>query len=214
MAAGALGTSGLLLLYHAMMKGVMSIATPVSALLAVVVPVVFGSILEKPPGILILIAFFFALAAIWFISQSEHGIKDLVTHITDLRLPLLAGVGFGLYFVLIHGATRDATFWPMVAARVGGVLILIIYMTIGRQSWKPARDATIMILLYGILDIGGNLFFVLAGQAGRLDVASVLSSLYPGSTVLLALIFLREHLSRTQWMGIFAALIAIILFTL
>ena len=214
MAAGALGTSGLLLLYHSMTKGLMSIATPVSALLAAVLPVVIGSILEQPPGPLVILGFVFALAAVWLISQSEDGVKDLLSHLADLRLPLLAGVGFGLYFILMHSATRTATFWPMVASRLGGMLILIVYMLLNRQGFIPNRAAYGMMVLNGLLDIGGNLFFVLAGQAGRLDIAAVLSSLYPGSTVLLAWIFLRERLSRTQWVGIFAALIAIVLFTL
>ncbi|MGE5071916.1 MAG: GRP family sugar transporter [Anaerolineae bacterium] len=214
MAAGALGTSGLLLLYYSMTKGLMSIATPVSALLAALLPVIIGSVIERPPGVLVIAGFLFALAAVWLISQSQDGVKDLLAHLTDLRLPLLAGVGFGLYFVLMHGATRHATFWPMVASRTGGILILTLYMTLSRESWKPLKAAYGMILLNGLLDIGGNLFFVLAGQAGRLDIAAVLSSLYPGSTVVLAWIFLRERLSRTQWIGIFAALIAIVLFTL
>jgi drug/metabolite transporter (DMT)-like permease len=192
----------------------MSIATPVSALLAAVLPVIVGSIVERPPGVLVILGFVFALAAVWLISQSQDGIKDLLAHLNDIRLPLLAGIGFGLYFILMHSATRHATFWPMVASRTGGVLILTFYMTVSRQSWVPNKSAYTMILLNGLLDIGGNLFFVLAGQAGRLDIASVLSSLYPGSTVVLAWIFLRERLSRTQWMGIFAALVAIILFTL
>ena len=214
MLAGALGTSGLLLLYHSMTKGLMSIATPVSALLAAVLPVVIGSIVDRPPGMLIILGFAFALAAVWLISQSKGGVKDVLSHLADLRLPLLAGVGFGLYFILMHTATRNATIWPMVASRAGGILILIVYMLLNRQGWVPNRAAYGLMLLNGLLDIGGNLFFVLAGQAGRLDVAAVLSSLYPGSTVLLAWIFLRERLSRTQWMGIFAALVAIILFTL
>jgi len=214
MVAGALGTSGLLLLYHSMTKGLMSIATPVSALLAAVLPVIIGSILEHPPGLLIIIGFIFALAAVWLISQSQDGIKDLLAHLTEIRLPLLAGVGFGLYFVLMHSATRQDTFWPMVASRTGGILILILYMTLSRQQWVPHKSAYTMIVVNGLLDIGGNLFFVLAGQAGRLDIAAVLSSLYPGSTVLLAWIFLRERLSRTQWVGIAAAFVAIVLFTL
>ena len=213
MAAGALGTSGLLLLYHSMTKGLMSIATPVSALLAAVLPVVIGSILERPPGGLVILGFVFALAAVWLISQSQEGVKDILSHVADLRLPLLAGVGFGLYFVLMHSATRTAIFWPMVASRFGGILTLALYMAVGRQSWLPKRSAYGMMLLNGLLDIGGNLFFVLAGQAGRLDIAAVLSSLYPGSTVLLAAVFLRERLSRTQWTGIFAALVAIVLFS-
>ena len=213
MLAGALGTSGLLLLYYSMTKGLMSIATPVSALLAAVLPVVVGSILEHPPGLLVIIGFVFALAAVWLISQSQDGIQDLLAHLSEIKVPLLAGVGFGLYFVLMHSATRNATFWPMVASRTGGILILIFYMTVSRQQWIPNKSAYGMILLNGVLDIGGNLFFVLAGQAGRLDIAAVLSSLYPGSTVLLAWIFLRERLSRTQWMGIAAAFIAMILLT-
>ncbi len=214
MAAGALGTSGLLLLYHSMTKGLMSIATPVSALLAAVVPVVVGSFIEGSPGLLIFVGFAFALAAVWLISQSEDGITDLLKHLTDLQLPLLAGVGFGLYFVLMHSATRHVTYWPMVSSRLGGLLIIAVYMTISHEPWRPAKSAASMIVLNGLLDIGGNLFFVLAGQAGRLDIASVLSSLYPGSTVVLAWIFLRERLSRTQWMGIAAALVAIVLMTI
>ncbi len=214
MGAGAVGTSGLLLLYHSMTKGLMSIATPVSALLAALIPVLIGSILENPPGLLVIVGFIFALAAVWFISQSQDGIQDVLAHIAHLQLPLLAGVGFGLFFVLMHSATRHATYWPMVASRTGGMLTLMLYMALSRQPWIPQKSAWGLIVLNGLLDIGGNLFFVLAGQLGRLDVAAVLSSLYPGSTVLLAWILLRERLSRTQWVGIFAALIAIVLFTL
>jgi drug/metabolite transporter (DMT)-like permease len=214
MAAGALGTTSLLLLYQSMIKGLMSIATPVSALLAAVLPVVIGSFTESPATLLTFIGFGFALAAVWLISQSEEGVKDLLSHIANLRLPLLSGVGFGLYFVLLHTATRTATFWPLVAARMGGILILTLYMTIRRETWEVEKSARWMILLNGILDIGGNLFFVLAGQTGRLDISAVLSSLYPGSTVMLAWFFLKERISRTQWIGIIAAMIAILLFTL
>ena len=102
----------------------------------------------------------------------------------------------------------------MVASRMGGILILVLYLALRREPLKVEGGAWSMILLNGILDIGGNLFFVLAGQAGRLDISAVLSSLYPGSTVILAWIILKERLSRTQWIGILSAMIAIILFTI
>ncbi len=215
MLAGALGTSGLLLLYHSMTKGLMSIATPVSALLAAVLPVVIGSFIEGRPGLLIFVGFVFALAAVWLISQSSGRNPGLADASYRPEAALLAGVGFGLYFVLMHGATRHATFWPMVASRLGGILIIAFYMTLSRETWKvegaPGQHdrSEWHCWISAAICSSSSL-----GRPAGLDIASVLSSLYPGSTVILAWVFLRERLSRTQWMGIVAALIAIVLITL
>jgi drug/metabolite transporter (DMT)-like permease len=149
------------------------------------------------------------------ISQSAGGVTDILAHLSDLKLPLLAGIGFGLYFILMHEATSTgATFWPMVASRTGGTVLMVLYMLVTRTSWKVENSsAWTLIILNGIFDVGGNIFFVLAGQAGRLDVSAVLSSLFPGATVVLAWIFLKERLSRNQWIGIGCALTAIVLMT-
>ncbi|MFN8432735.1 MAG: EamA family transporter [Anaerolineales bacterium] len=213
--AGAFGTLGLMLLYHSMTLGLMSIAAPVSALLAAVLPVLVGVFTEGLPDLLTVIGFGFALLAVWLVSQSEGGVKDILSHLSDLKLPLLAGIGFGFYFVLMHQATRDGgAIWHMVFSRLGGMLLIISYLLVTRSSWKIDLYAIPVISLNGILDLGGNFFFILAGQAGRLDVASVLSSLFPGATVLLAWIFLKERLNRNQWIGVVCALIAIVLMTI
>ncbi len=216
MLAGALGTVGLILLYHSMTLGLMSIATPVSALLAASLPVLVGIFKEGIPQLLTVIGFGFALFAVWMISQGENGVTNILAHLSDLKLPLLAGIGFGLYFVFMHEATSTgATIWPMVASRSGGMILITAYMLITRSPWKVEdSSAWPMITINGILDISGNLFFILAGQAGRLDVAAVLSSLFPGATVMLAWIFLKERLTRNQWIGIGSALIAIVLMTI
>jgi len=216
MIAGAIGTFGLILLYRAMTTGLMSVAAPVSALLAAILPVVVGIFKDGVPKILTVIGFGFALFAIWMISQSKGTVTDILAHLSDLKLPLLAGIGFGSYFILMHEATSTgATIWPMVASRCGGMILISAYMLITHVSWK-VEDASAwpMLTLNGILDILGNIFFVLAGQAGRLDVAAVLSSLFPGATVVLAWIFLKERLSRNQWIGILSALTAIVLMTI
>ncbi len=211
--AGALGTGGILLLYTAMIEGKMSIAAPVSALLSAAVPVVVGTFTQGMPGLLTFIGFGFALSAVWLVSQSEDGIKDIFSHLADLRLPLLAGLGFGAYFTFMNLATRQVAFWPIVAGRSSGLAVIALFILFRRGEWTPNRAAWPFLILNGILDVGGNLFYVLAGQAGRLDVSAVLSSLFPGATVLLASLVLKERISRTQWIGIAAALIAIILFT-
>lgn len=214
--AGAVGTLGLMLLYHAMTLGLMSVAAPVSALLAAALPVIVGVFREGLPDVNTFFGFAFAFAAVWMISQSQGGVTDIFAHLSDLKLPLLAGVGFGLYFILMHEATKTgATIYPMLASRSGGTLMIFSYMLLARVSWKVEDpSAWLVVTLNGILDIGGNMFFILAGQAGRLDVAAVLSSLFPGATVILAWILLKERLTRIQWFGVLSALTAIVLMTI
>lgn len=214
--AGAVGTLGLMLLYHAMTLGLMSVAAPVSALLAAALPVIVGVFREGLPDVNTFFGFAFAFAAVWMISQSQGGVTDIFAHLADLKLPLLAGVGFGLYFILMHEATKTgATIYPMLASRSGGTLMIFSYMLLARVSWKVEDpSAWLVVTLNGILDIGGNMFFILAGQAGRLDVAAVLSSLFPGATVILAWILLKERLTRIQWFGVLSALTAIVLMTI
>lgn len=212
--AGALGSLGLVLLYHALSTGSMSIAAPVSALAAGILPVVVGSFTEGVPSGLTLMGFAIALMAVWFVSQDREGPRNILAHISDLRLPLLAGVGFGCYFVVMHSAAQNSTLWPMVISRAGGIGIIGLVILFRREPLRVIRTAWPIIALNGLLDVGGNTFYILAGQTGRMDVSAVLSSLYPGVTVILAGLLLKERLSRTQWAGIAMALVAIILFTL
>jgi drug/metabolite transporter (DMT)-like permease len=108
-------------------------------------------------------------------------------------------------------AAQGGTFWPLTAARGTSLALALGIALARRRAWRPARDAVPLALLSGVFDAGGNAFFVLAAQAGRLDVASVLSSMYPASTVMLAALLLRERVTRPQGAGIAAVLAAIAL---
>ena len=209
LAAGGIGTTGLLTLFHSVIHGKMSIAMPVSALLAVALPVLVGSLTEGFPGGVTFLGFVLALAAIWLISQEDGKDNRIQARLSDLRLPLLAGIGFGSFFILMDMAAREATLWPMLASRSGGVIIVAIYMTFRQDSWRLTRDVWPVLVLNGFLDVGGTVFYVLASQAGRLDIAAVISSLFPGSTVILAALLLKERVSRSQTLGILLALAAI-----
>ena len=212
--AGAIGAVGLLLLYRALVEGKMSVAAPVSALMAAILPVIASSLTEGLPGLAKYFGFGLALTAIWLISQGEGHQEKLHLHLADLRLPLLSGVCFGIYFILMHQGSRTATIWPMIAARSAGAVVLFFFAAANRQLHWPDRHVMPLVLLNAAGDIAGNTFFILSGQFGRLDIAAVLGSLYPGTTVLLAGLLLHERLNRSQWVGIGAALAAIVLMTI
>ena len=211
---GMLGTTGLLVLYYSLTKGLMSIAAPVSALFAAVLPVIVGSITEGLPSPLQLIGFVLALVAVWLISQGDGSFH--VSRLSDLRLPILAGLGFGCYFIFLHNATQDttSTLWPMITSRIAGTLLVLTFVLVRREPLGVPRGAWNVVLINATLDLFGNFFYILASKAGRLDVAAVLSSLYPGATVILAWLLLKEYISRWQMLGILLALGAIALFTL
>ena len=211
MLASLLGLMGLIILYRALADGQMTTAAPVSALLAAFIPVIFGLFTLGVPPLATFIGFGLALSAVWLISQTDT-VKWRFS-LSSLRLPLLSGVFFGLYFVVIHRATLNAFFWPLVTARLAGFIALGLYARITHQPALPPREVWGYCIANGIIDISGNAFFVLSAQAGRMDVAAVLSALYPASTVFLAAIFLKERITRIQALGIAMAFIAIILFT-
>lgn len=213
---GLLGSIGLLVLYYSLIKGQMSIAAPVSALFAALLPVIVGSITEGLPSLLQLLGFALALAAVWLISQGGGTEGFHVSHLSDLRLPILAGVGFGCYFIFMHNATQgsDATLWPMIVSRVAGTLLLLGFVLARREPLGVPRDAWKVVLINATLDLTGNFFYILASKTGRLDISAVLSSLYPGATVMLAWLLLKEHISRWQIVGIMLALGAIVLFAI
>jgi len=211
--AGALGATGLLILYRSLAEGQMSIAAPVSGLMAAALPVVFGSLLQGLPRPATLLGFALALLAVWLISQGEKTSPQTRARLSELRLPLISGVCFGMYFILIHQGSQHALLWPMIAARCSGTISLTIFAGLKREIRLPGVALLPWILLNAAGDIGGNTFYILAGQAGRLDVAAVLSSLYPGTTIILAWLLLKERITRFQLAGILAALAAIGLLT-
>ena len=209
--AGVLGCMGLLLFFRSLVESQMSIAAPVTALMTAILPVTFSAFTEGLPGLTKYLGFALALAAIWLISRGDEHQEKLRLHLATLKYPLLAGVGFGGYFIMIHQGSVTGTVWPLMSARIAGALTLLIFAAANRQLQWPERRILPLIFLSAAGDIAGNTFYILAGQVGRLDVAAVLASLYPGTTVLLAGIFLHERLNRSQWVGILVALGAIVL---
>lgn len=205
--AGVVGVIGLVALYAGLAGGRMGVVAPVTAVLAAVIPVVVGFMNEGLPSTGRLAGFGLCLVAVWLLSSGGDGgtIRS-----RELGLAVTAGLGFGLFFVLIDRVSESAVLWPLVAARAASVCFLVFFAMARRQLEAPAANQLPVIALAGLFDTGGNTFFVLATRLGRLDIAAVLSSLYPAMTVLLAWLVLKERLLPRQWLGVVAALVALV----
>ncbi len=203
--AGLAGATGLIAFYSALAVGSMGIVAPVSAVLTAAIPATFSVIIAGLPTALQLGGFVLALIAIGLISRPERARGRP----RGIGLALLSGCGFGCFFVLISRVNPSETYWPLAMARFTSVIFLLALAWIRRQPMLPGRAVVPLILLAGVLDAIGNAFFVLAAHSGRLDIAAVLSSLYPAATVLLAALLLRERVTRIQAIGILIALVAV-----
>lgn len=213
--AGVAGVVGLLGLYAGLARGRMGVVAPVTAVISAIIPVIVGIVIEGLPPVLVLLGFGLAVTAVWLLSGGgkANGIRG-----EELRLAFVAGLGFSLFFVFIDQISVGIVFWPLATARLASVSLLLFFIL--NRYWVNARwerpSGTILpiIALSGILDSGGNYFFALATQSGRLDIAAVLASLYPASTVLLARLILKEKLGSRQWLGVMVALVALLLIAL
>jgi drug/metabolite transporter (DMT)-like permease len=210
-AAGLSGTVGLTALYRALAIGRMGVVAPVTAVVGTVFPVGFTMITEGLPGLLQLVGFALGLIAVWFVARPADSDVAQDDTPSGLGLAILAGMGFSVFGIFLDRVSSDALYWPLAASRLASLIVMGTLVLTQGLSLRPGRAAIPVIALAGILDVGGNAFFLLAIQAGRLDVASVLTSLYPAVTVLLARVILSERMSRVQTFGVVGALAAIVL---
>lgn len=207
---GVCGMIGLLNLYLGLAKGRMTIVAPLTAIVASVIPVVVGLLSDGMPTNVQAMGFVIALVAVWFLSSDGRRLEATPV---ELRFALLSGIGFAAFFVSLDQVSGETTLWPIWAARVAS-LIALSFFTVIYGKWRaPARSLLPIIALAGLFDVAGNYFFVMAAQAGRLDIATIISSLYPAITVMLAWLIFKERLKLQQGFGVAAALIAIVMIT-
>jgi len=204
------GAIGIIMLYRALADGKMSVAAPVSALMAAVIPVVVGFVAVGLPKWLTMAGVGLALVSIWLVARTEREGRVRI-HWADVRLPLFAGVLFGLFFIFMHEAAGESALWPAALLRIASAILLAGIAFFKKESLAVVRGHWWLIAFIGIFDVAGNVLYILAAQTGRMDIAAVLGSLYPGATVALAWMVLKEKISGSQWLGIIAALMAIVM---
>ena len=222
-AAGVAGGLSLMCFYVALSRGAMGASAAVSGLLAAAIPACVAIVTEGSPGILRIAGFVVAGGAIWLIAAGPNP-EAKPASVNTVWLAVAAGLGFGLYFVSLKMAGVAGVIWPMATARIGSLTtcsLLLLGMSFAAKSGEPgaerprlSRTAIYWALAATLLDTSGNMLFIAATRAGRLDIAAVLASLYPASTILLAAWMLRERPTRRQSLGMAVAAAAVVMITL
>lgn len=236
-AAGAAGGIGVIFLYKALALGSMGITAALSGVLTAALPVVWAFVTEGLPRPRQWVGFAVAAAAIWMIARAPGARSST----QGLVLGAAAGISFGLLLVLLKQAGRGGVLWPLACARVVSALlatlVTVVNMRRGRTGESAMRSAPPiapgaapdverkartmargmswavlgLAAITGIFDASGNVFYTMATRDGRLDIAAVLSSLYPAGTILLAALVLKERTTRSQTWGMGLALAAVAL---
>ncbi len=205
---GLTGTGAIYLLYRGLAVGRMSVVSPLAALLSALIPVTLGVLIGERPLPLEWLGVALALPALWLVAAGEGSDSE-----SGARYGVLAGLGFGLFFAALAQTGDGAGFWPLVAARTASISVMTIALLRGRIA-PPVRGSRLMIAGVGIGDVLANVFLLIAYRSGSLALVSVLASLYPAVTVLLATVILKERIGARQRFGLALAMAAVLLIAL
>lgn len=215
--AGAAGIGGLGLFYRAMAAGAMAVVAPVTAVTSAAIPVVVGLALGEPTTGVRLAGISCALTAIALVSLAPRRSGEPTT-VTGplLGLAFASGACFALYFLFIARAARagagDLGLWPVVASQLsalvlGGAVLLLFRP----RPWPSGRRTLGWMALAGPFDMTANALYLLASRTGDLSVVAPLASLYPVTTVVLAMLVDHERVRSVQVVGLVLAVAALLL---
>lgn len=206
LAAGLFTGFGGAILYRGLATGNAAVVAPLSALGAVV-PVVASVLQCDAPGALAWSGIVLALAGIVIVSIPGEGASFRSNHhLGPVVMGLAAALGFGLFFVLVNEGTGEGRpeLIVLLGARLGAAM-LVGSTAVAGGIRHPGRLLPNLAAL-GVIELSANGAFTLASTRGNLAVISVLASLYPVVTVVLARLFTNERLTMTRAAGAALAL--------
>jgi drug/metabolite transporter (DMT)-like permease len=197
---------GTVFLYRGLANGRMSVVAPLSAVGAAVLPVLVGLLTGERPSTLAWLGIAFALPAIWLVAAGEGDENVAGSPVaragTGVLDGILAGIGFGFLFVALGQVPEGSGLLPAALGMSVSVVVIVALAIASRQVWVPRDRYAASSIVVGVLAAAATVLFQLASQTGLLAIASVLSSLYPAFTVLLAVLVLREHIHPGQALGL------------
>jgi drug/metabolite transporter (DMT)-like permease len=213
-AAGLASTVGLLALYQGLAVGLMSIVAPITALGAVI-PVAVGVARGEDPswlqGVGLPVALLGVALASWAPAPTRpEGGGRLAA---GVGLALLGALGFGSFFVAFDAAAEGSIWWAVLMQRATLVVVLGAgALALGARLVARRRDL-LPVAAIGLCDVIAMTLLAEATNRGLISVVPVIASLYPITTVLLAQLLLREHISPVQRLGVGSAFAGVALVT-
>jgi drug/metabolite transporter (DMT)-like permease len=211
---GLLGAAGLSALYQGLAVGRMGVVAPIAALSGLV-PVVVGLVVQgdRPQAVQVA-GMVLAIGGVVMASRARDEAGPGRRLATGAGLALLAALFLGAMVVALDaGGDRDPV-WTVFMVRVSSVAALWLVVAARRPSFSTVRPNLATLVGAGVLDNVANLLFVLAAARGLLSLVSVLGSLYPVVTVVLARVVLDERLARWQLVGVAGALCGVALISI
>lgn len=216
--AGLSGSVGVGLLYRGLAMGPMSVVAPVTAVCAVVVPLIAGLLFGERLTPLAATGVALAITSVVLLGQvaSETERPDepprSAGHVAQaVRIALASGVAIGGFFVALGRTEAPAGLWPLAVSRSVSVSVFLAVAFATKQPWRIPTVALPAAIGCGALDMIANGLYLAAVRQGQLSLVATLASLYPASTVLLARYVLGERLGSLQMAGVGAAVVAIVL---
>ena len=214
-AAGVAGGAGLIVFYAGLAAGPMRVVAPVSALVSTVLPVGVAIAGGERPGPLVYLGGGLCLVATVLVSSEGIGRGQPGSRpaARGLLLGVGGGLGFGLFFLFLRYAGASGVLWPSAVSRITGAMVVTGAMAwLGGLAWRSVSPWLLgAAVASGLLDAGANVCYVAATRAGLFGIAVVLTSLYPGVTVLLARVVLGERMRLVQLGGLLLAVAGIAL---
>ena len=210
---GLSGLLGVAIMYQLMVTAPMNVISPVTAVLAAIVPIVVGVGIGERPALTAWLGIALGIGAVLLVSRTNDDHPHGRIGVRILALAFLSGVGFGLYFVFLARAGDDSGLWPLLISRIASAIAVVPLAFRMRAVARISGRVLGIAVLAGACDALANMAFLLATREGLLSLASVLTALYPAVTVLLAVIVLREHTSNTQRLGLALAAASVVLIT-
>ncbi len=213
--AGLGGIIGAMTLYLGFRHAAFSVAGPLSALASAGFSVLAGLLFGEHPGGLALAGIALALPAIVAVSASPGGEPesgDPGSRAAGTAYGLAAGACFAVLFIGLNRSGTGHDLWPLVIAQVTGLIAVGLIAAVSRDLKPPPPRASWLAILAGVTGAAGTACYFVATHEGLLAISAVITSLYPGSTILLARVLLGERLTRTRLagLGLAAAAVALI----